>query len=153
MARISPVRGSSATAEPARPSKAFSIAACSEASIVRVRLGPSSGAWRSASATSRPRLFTMTRRKPSLPITSRLYSDSMPAWPTSEPGARPLYSASCSCRSVISPTRPSACAAAEASGYERRGTTSTLTSGSSRRRASSAATSARVASVFTTTGL
>ncbi len=88
---------------------------------MRVRLGPSSGAWRSASATSRPRLFTTTRRKPSLPISSRLYSDSMPAWPTSEPGARPLYSASCSCRSVISPTRPSACAAAEASGYERSG--------------------------------
>ena len=93
MARISPVRGSSATAAPARPSKAFSIAACSDGvdreGEARAR-PPAPGA--PPPATSRPRLLTMTRRKPSLPISSRLYSDSMPAWPTSEPGARPLYS-------------------------------------------------------------
>ena len=40
MARISPVRGSSATAAPDRPSKAFSIAACSDASIAEGEAGP-----------------------------------------------------------------------------------------------------------------
>ena len=62
IARISPVCGSSATAEPARPANAFSIAPCRPASIVSVRLGPFSGAWRSASRISRPWLFTITRR-------------------------------------------------------------------------------------------
>ncbi len=84
--------------------------------MLSVRLGPSFGGSRAASCTSSPRLFTTTRLKPSVPISSRLYCDSSPAWPTSEPGPRPLYSGSCSWRSVISPTRPSACAAALASG-------------------------------------
>ena len=84
--------------------------------MLRVRFGPSSGGCRSASVTSSPRLFTMTRRNPSLPMSSRLYRDSIPAWPTSDPWASPLNSGSCSWRSEISPTRPSAWAAAEASG-------------------------------------
>ena len=58
--------------------------------MLSVRLGPSLGGWRSASATSSPRLLTTTRRKPSWPISSRLYCDSMPAWPTSAPGAQAL---------------------------------------------------------------
>ncbi len=116
MPRISPVWGSSATALPARPPKACSMAACSRPSRVSVRLGPSRGSWRSASATSTPRLLTTTLRKPSRPIRRWLYWASSPAWPTRSPGWRWVKAGCCSWASLISPTRPSEWAAAEASG-------------------------------------
>ncbi len=116
MARISPVSGSRAMALPARPWNAWSMAFCRSLSRVRVRFGPSTGGCRSVSATSIPRLFTMSRLRPSRPIKLRLYCDSTPACPTRSPGARSANSADWSWRSLTSPTRPREWAAAEARG-------------------------------------
>ena len=89
MARISPLLGSRATALPGFPAMASSMACWSFMSRVRLTLGPSTGGWRSASATSTPRLLTTTRRRPSLPMRRRLCSASTPAWPTVTPASIP----------------------------------------------------------------
>ena len=86
IARISPVRGSIAIMAPFLPSIASSAAICRSISTVNLSWVPGTAGVSLRLCTSLPRLLTIVRRAPFLPINIWLYWSSMPDLPTTSPG-------------------------------------------------------------------